>query len=321
MSPAAALLYMMDMRHTSLGSRIIGSEPALKMGSLERRVALVTGGTGGIGRAAAEALANAGAEVHITGRDSARGNAAAASAFDGGGRIVFHKMDLSTPDAVNKLASVIEGELEGRPLDVLVQNLAVMPDRFERVGSPVAYERALSTNLLVFHRVATTFLPKMAPDGRIISVVSAGMHLFPLSVQRLSALNDESENYNPVYAYSVTHRARVLLTKRWAEEHAQTRPGLHFASVHPGWVETPGLQNAQAMKGFYGLMHRALRTPMQGADTIAWLADPTNTQVASGSYCWDRKERPIDLLLSGTRASEGDVDELVAWLDNTNTCS
>ena len=70
------------------------------------------------------------------------------------------------------------------------------------------------------------------------------------------------------------------------------------------------------MAGFYKLMRRSLRSAEAGADTIAWLASSTATaskRIESGSYCWDRAARRIDLPLSGTRASETDVDDLVAY--------
>ena len=111
----------------------------------------------------------------------------------------------------------------------------------------------------------------------------------------------------------VTHRARVLLTQRWARE----QPHLFFASVHPGWVETDGLKNAQAMSSFYALMRPSLRSAAAGADTVAWLCSKqARTKISSGAYCWDRARRSIDLPFSGTRAREADVDELVAYLQH-----
>ena len=58
------------------------------------------------------------------------------------------------------------------------------------------------------------------------------------------------------------------------------------------------------------------RTAAEGADTIAWfVGGPPN--VASGSYCWNRAARSIDLPLSGTASTEADVDELVRFLRET----
>ena len=105
----------------------------------------MTGGTGGIGLAAAQALAAAGATVHVVGRSEPR----EAAATDSSGSIVFHRLDLSTLAAARQLESTIARELPpGRKLGVLVQNLACMPNGFERTSE--GHERALSTNLLTF---------------------------------------------------------------------------------------------------------------------------------------------------------------------------
>ena len=109
----------------------------------------------------------------------------------------------------------------------------------------------------------------------------------------------------------MTHRARVLLTERWAKQW----PHLTLASVHPGWVDTPGLASAGPMATWYSFMRPSLRNLDQGADTILWLASPATTTVESGSYYWDRRRRPVDLSFAGTSASEGDVNGLVSWLD------
>ena len=103
--------------------------------------------------------------------------------------------------------------------DLLVQNLACMPDGFEVVDG---HERALSTNLLAFYALSTALHPLIAEGGRVINVVSAGMHLHRLHVPSLRALDRpdgvDGKGYDPIYAYCATHRARVLLTRRWAAE-------------------------------------------------------------------------------------------------------
>jgi len=149
------------------------------------------------------------------------------------------------------------------------------------------------------------------------------MCLHKLSIDDLRGLDKaDGSGFDPIFAYCLTHRARVLLTQRWAAQH----PQIFFASVHPGWVDTDGLRSAEAMRGFYRLMRPTLRSVEHGADTIAWLStkpeyDPSSSAgrdcSTSGRYYWDRAPRRVDLSLSGrTQATEADVDALVEFCNS-----
>jgi len=315
MSPAAAIQYLLDMRHTALGARWARrGPPPLTTGELHGKLVLVTGGTGGIGLAAARYLARAGAEVHITGRSQQRGAAAVASTGAMDGSIVFHQADLGSVSGARAFAETFAvGPLKGRHLDILVQNLASMHDKYGRNDD--GHERTLGTNILNFYVLAKKFAPYLSSDGRMINVVSAGQHLFRLRRENLEALNTKDADFDGVRAYSLTHRARVLLSKRWARSPALASA---VASVHPGWVETSGLREATPMASWYAVMKLFLRDEDEGADTVAWLASPSTPLTSgalNGGYFWDRQCRSIDLPLAGTAASEEEVDHIIAWLE------
>ena len=134
-----------------------------------------------------------------------------------------------------------QNTLRKRKLDIVVQNLATM--QAERQQNSEGDELTLGTNLFGFHTLGRVLLENglLKNGARHITVVSAGHHLFKLDVPLLQALNrGNTDKFDGIYAYSATHRARTLLTKRWASEF----PEVVFASVHPGWVKTPGLLNA-----------------------------------------------------------------------------
>ena len=91
------------------------------MQELSGQRALVTGGTSGIGRAAAEALAREGARVLISGRSEARGAEVVAAIEAGGGEAEFVRADLESPDDVRALAA------RAAEVDILVNNAGVFP--------------------------------------------------------------------------------------------------------------------------------------------------------------------------------------------------
>src|ERR1700712_2432230 len=88
----------------------------IRTDELAGKRALVTGATSGLGRATAVALANAGAEVIVHGRDVARGAAVIEDIERGGGHARFIAADLSTPSAAIRLAE------DAGDVDVLVNN-------------------------------------------------------------------------------------------------------------------------------------------------------------------------------------------------------
>src|SRR6266446_8301498 len=91
------------------------------MNELVGKRALVTGGTSGIGRAAAEALAREGAHVLISGRSEARGAEVVAAIEAAGGEAEFVAADLGSPADVRALAE------RAANVDILVNNAGVFP--------------------------------------------------------------------------------------------------------------------------------------------------------------------------------------------------
>jgi len=83
--------------------------------------------------------------------------------------------------------------------------------------------------------------------------------------------------------------------------------------MHPGWVDTPGLQTS--MENFYGRIKNYLRNTAQGADTILWAAFSKVDDIPSGSFLFDRKVVSTHLPLARTRSTEDDVKKLVDILD------
>jgi dehydrogenase/reductase SDR family member 12 len=92
--------------------------------------------------------------------------------------------------------------------------------------------------------------------------------------------------------YARHKRAQVVLTELWAERLAER--GVRVHSMHPGWVDTPGLE--RSLPRFRSALRPLLRTPEQGADTIVWLGAAPEPAESSGRFWHDRAERPTHLL-------------------------
>ena len=254
---------------------------------------VVTGATGGIGRAAAAMLAAHGAEVVVVGRDPER---TAQVARDLGG----------TPAVcdVSRLAS-LRAFTDGwtGPVDVLVNNAGVMPPT--RTVTEDGVELAFATNVLGPWWLTRELAGHMAPGSRVVNVSSGGMY-----GQRLDA-DLQNEDYRPAKAYARTKRAEVVLTQEWADRLAHK--GIVVHAMHPGWALTPGVE--ASLPRFRRLMGPLLRTPEEGADTVVWLAGAAAPGACTGRFWHDRRERPT-YLFGLNRESAADRqrlwDELVA---------
>ncbi|MCW3041311.1 MAG: hypothetical protein JWM31_3216 [Solirubrobacterales bacterium] len=274
---------------------------------MEGRVVLVTGASGGIGRAAAERFAALGARVLLLGRSAERAEAARAAivAATGNADVAVVLADLGDLDSVR--AAVRTVLAQERALHVLVNNAGVMAPTRER--SPDGFELTFATNVLgtyVLTEGLRELLVHSAP-ARIITVSSGGMYGQKL---RLDDLQSEQEAYAPVAVYARTKRAQVVLTQAWGAALAAT--GVVAHAMHPGWADTPGVETS--LPRFHRLLGPALRTPEQGADTIVWLGAAAEPARSTGVFWHDRTPRPVHLLPS-TRGGADDGERLVAALD------
>ena len=102
------------------------------MTNLSGKTALVTGGSRGIGRAAAIALGKAGAQVLVHyGRAAKEAEAVVAQLREAGGRAEIVSADLAAPDGAHKLAKQVRG-IVGERLDILVADKLSAPARLAR---------------------------------------------------------------------------------------------------------------------------------------------------------------------------------------------
>ena len=250
------------------------------------KVALLTGATSGLGRAAAERLAAAGATLIVNGRTAERNEGVVQElvAASGNESISQIAADMGDLDQVRQLAVQVREQFDR--LDVLIHNAGALtadrreaPDGTEAtVASQVVGPFLLTT--LLFDRLASS-----APS-RVLTMSSGGMYSTGLTVSKLQMTADD---YKGTEQYARAKRAQVTLNEMWAERFGGQ--GVHFHSLHPGWADTPGVD--ESLPVFSKVMGPLLRTPDQGADTLVWLAADDEALASNGRFWLDRHERSI----------------------------
>jgi 2-deoxy-D-gluconate 3-dehydrogenase len=216
---------------------------------LRTRIAVVTGGNGGIGLGMARGLARAGAEVIIAARNAEKSEAAVRDLEKAGGRAQAIAVDVADEAAVQRLMSTVR-DRHGR-LDILVNNAGINIRKPVHELSLPEWRQVIDTNLTSAYLCCHAAYPlfRAAGRGKVINIGSM-MSIFGAS-------------FAPAYAAS--KGGIVQLTRStavaWAPDNIQVN------AVLPGWIDTELTQNAR--KEVRGLHEGVLaRTPAGRWGTI-----------------------------------------------------
>jgi NAD(P)-dependent dehydrogenase (short-subunit alcohol dehydrogenase family) len=254
-------------------------------GGMEGKVVLITGGTSGIGKAAATALAAMGAGVVVTGRNRERGEAALREIrrASGSEKVSLMLADLAVQAEVRELADSFR-ERHDR-LDVLVNNAGLIQSR--RTETPDGIELTLAVNHLAPFLLTNLLLDllKASAPSRVITVSSEARRQAQIDFDDLQS----ERRYRAFPVYGMTKKANILFTYELARRLEGS--GVVANCVHPGGVNTnfgdnnrsPGILLFRAFKPF-------MRTPEQGADTVIYLASSPEAAALNGKYLTDREE-------------------------------
>jgi NAD(P)-dependent dehydrogenase (short-subunit alcohol dehydrogenase family) len=221
----------------------------------------------------------------------------------------FHTViaDMGDLDAVRAASQQILGLTSS--LHALIHNAGALLK--ERSVTAQGFETTIATHVLGPHQMTTDLLPLLKSSaGRVITVSSGGMYAASLPNVSL----DESPEMTPAYydgtrQYAIAKRVQVTLNEMWAIR----EPQVSFAAMHPGWADTPGVQ--ESLPAFRLLTKPLLRSAEQGADTICWLASRSAAD-DSGKFWCDRAIRSIHRLPRTRKSDTPEVREaLWQWCD------
>jgi NAD(P)-dependent dehydrogenase (short-subunit alcohol dehydrogenase family) len=242
-------------------------------GDQSDRTIIITGGSDGIGAAAARALSRAGASVVIVGRSAAKTAAIAAEL----GADSF-TADFGSLDEVRALAATL---LERYPrIDVLANNAGGIMGK--RVLTVDGHEKTFQVNHLAPFLLTTLLTDRLLEShARVINTASVANSVYArFDIDDL----DGTTKYSPNRAYGNAKLANILFTRQL--HHRYHEQGLATAAFHPGVVATSFSANSTSVMRFLYQtpLKRMLITPEQGADTLVWLASAPLNEWISGEY-------------------------------------
>jgi retinol dehydrogenase 14 len=264
------------------------------------KTVLITGGTSGIGRAAAIGLASMGARVGITGRDRVRAEREAEAIVreTGNPAVDVFVADLSSQVEVRRLARDVLAAYSR--LDVLLNNVGgfwahrhVTADGLEHTFALNHLAPFLLTSLLLGRL-------KASAPSRVVTVSSGAQSMGRIAFDDLMG----ERAYSGQDAYNQSKLANVMFTYELAKRLGGS--GVTATALHPGMTNTAfGAEDtARGWRPLIAVMRPFMRTPRSGADTAVYLASSPEVEGVTGRYFVDRKPKDTQAASYDTAASD-----------------
>ena len=246
------------------------------------RTAVITG-TGGLGLEAALALARAGAEVVIAGRNPSKGREAVAKVHENvpGAKVRFEVLDLASLASVAAFGARLCAE-QAR-LDILINNAAVMTPP-QRKTTEDGYELQFGTNYLGHFALTAHLLPLLCKSAhaRVVNLSSVAARAGAIHFDDLQA----ERNYQPMPAYSQSKLACLMFALELQRRSDAAGWGLASIPAHPGISRTDLLPNGAGAHSAMGLTRKYLwflfQPAAQGALPTLYAA--TSPEAKAGVY-------------------------------------
>jgi NAD(P)-dependent dehydrogenase (short-subunit alcohol dehydrogenase family) len=251
------------------------------------RLAVVTGATGGLGYETALALAGAGAEVVLAGRNETRGANALARlrAAHPDAMVRFDLLDLASLASVAAFSDKLIAA--GRGVDLLVNNAGVMalPDRRE---SADGFELHFATNYLGHFALTARLLPllRRANAARMVTVSSLAATLESIDLADLQS----QRSYVPFRTYGMTKLTMLMFALEFQRRSEIGGWGVEGLAAHPGFARTDIISNGPASSGLRGALWRRSKSfllpmsPSASGASLPILFAATSPDAKGGGY-------------------------------------
>jgi NAD(P)-dependent dehydrogenase (short-subunit alcohol dehydrogenase family) len=256
--------------------------------SMQDRVCLITGGSRGIGRAAALKLAQQGAHVILVSKDQTRAELVRAAIVEetGNHNVAAFTADLSVIEETHQLAGAIKAQYP--TLDVLINNHTLILERRETSRDGIEMNFALN-HLAYFHLTLLLLdLIKRSPAARIVNV-SAELH------RRVRFNFDDpffEAHYDGIDAYLQAKLGNILFTYELARRLAGTPISVN--ALHPGSTDTDARRTVRAMYIARDNLNPAElpigNTLEESAERLVYLATSPEVEGITGKYFVDCKQ-------------------------------
>jgi len=259
---------------------------------LSGKIAIVTGGDGGLGIEITRTLTSAGATVIVPARDPGK----AKQNLAGIANVEVEQMNLSEPATIVAFAEKFNAS--ERPLHMLINNAGIMWTPLQRDSR--GYESQFATNHLGHFQLTVNLWDalKKANGSRVVNVSSSAHHTSPI---HFDDVNYNHKEYDKFEAYGQSKTANVLFT---VELDKRAQPfGVRSFAIHPGLIMATNLSRSLTFEDYVAIgavhpdgtpnieaqeaMKKIEKTVEEGAATTVWAATNPKLQNIGGVYLQD----------------------------------
>jgi NAD(P)-dependent dehydrogenase (short-subunit alcohol dehydrogenase family) len=298
---ASGAAAMLDA-HSRKESPMSRNKPNSSEVDMRGKTVMITGFTAGLGRAAAFALAEQGADLVLVGRSAQKGAVVVEAIREATGceRVDMLVGDLARQEDVRRVAE--EFLASERPLHVLFNNAGVVMQ--QRVLTEDGLETTFAVNHLAYFLLTRLLLERLraSAPARVVCTASDAHQVFAKSGLDFEDLQAE-RRYKTFEVYGRSKLANILFTRELAKREAGT--SVTANAFHPGFVGSDfAKNNGRIAKIVMSVLSPFARSPEKGAETGVYLCSSPEVAEVSGGYFCDKK--PLEPAACAKRPGEAE---------------